>query len=396
MCKRWVRQGHRVTVITGTPNAPEGKVYKGYRNRLVQRETIEGIEIIRLWTFIAANRGKIRRILNYLSYLCVATLAGAFIRRPDVLIATSPQFFCGIAGQLIKSFRRVPFVLEIRDIWPESISAVGAIKAKPIIRLLERMELGMYESADHIVTVGEGYREQLIDRNVPAEKISVVTNGVDKELFVQQTENHVVRGRHNLNGEFVCGYVGTLGMASGLEVVLKAATMLKEKGRNDICFMLVGDGAIRKALEAEAKAKGLDNIRFTGRREKSEVPAYLAALDVCLVHLRRKDLFRYVLPSKIFEAAAMSKPIVLGVEGHAAELVKNAEAGILIEPDNAEELTAAVEQLAGDREASNRFGAAGRAYVMRHFDRDRLSDDYLSILERVGYGEAIIKKKTTL
>ncbi len=394
MCKRWVRDGHDVTVITGAPNAPAGKVYAGYRNRLVTHERVDGINVVRVWTFVAANKGTFRRILNYLSFMVSATIAGLLTRRPDVLIATSPQFFCGFAGLLVRELRQVPFVLEIRDIWPESIAAVGAVSRRPVLRVLEWLERLMYRGANHIVTVGEGYKAQLLERDVPIDSISIVTNGVDPDVYLPGAEDRCdqLRKLYRLNGQFLCGYVGTIGMACGLEVVLRAGAILKAKGRSDIAIILVGDGAMLEELASRAKQLDLDNIRFTGQVAKQEVPAHLQMLDACLVHLKRQDLFRYVLPSKIFEAAAMEKPIVLGVEGCAAELVQKAGAGIMIEPENAGQLVAALEQLAGNREQARHFGESGRRYVMQHFDRDQLADDYMRILEQTVHGRAAAKE----
>lgn len=394
MCKRWVRDGHDVTVITGAPNAPAGRVYDGYRNRAVTHEEVDGIKVVRVWTYIAANKGTFRRILNYLSFMLSATLAGLLTRRPDVLIATSPQFFCGLAGLMVAECRQVPFVLEIRDIWPESIAAVGAVSKRPVLRVLEWLERLMYRRASHIVTVGQGYKTQLLERGVPEESISIITNGVDPDVYMPAAGDPVnpLRAKYGLNGQFLCGYVGTIGMACGLDVVLRAGELLKAKGRDDVAIILVGDGAVREDLESRAKQLGLINIIFAGQVGKHEVPAHLQMLDACLVHLRRQDLFRYVLPSKIFEAAAMEKPIVLGVAGYAAELIEKAGAGVTFEPENAEQLVAALEQLAANGEQARRFGESGRRYVMQHFDRDQLSKDYLFIIERTMHGGAGVKK----
>ena len=383
LCRRWVADGHQVTVLTCAPNHPTGKVYPGYRNRVRQHESIDGIEVIRVWTFLAANQGTLRRSLNYASFLFSAVVVGLFVRRPDVLVATSPQFFCGVAGMVLRWLRRVPFSLEIRDIWPESIATVGAVRTNSLIRPLEWLERAMYRSAHRIVTVGEGYKEQLIDRGVWPGKIDVVPNGVDVESLAPAEPAEVVRQRHGLDGQFVCAYVGTICMASGLDVVLDAAAMLKKRGRDDIAFLLVGDGAVREQLQSKAKSRGLANVVFTGQRGKQEVPSYLAAVDACLVHLKRKDLFRYVLPSKIFEAAGMRKPIILGVEGHAARLIEQARAGIVIEPEDATDLGESVMRLADDAALCKSFGDAGHDHVIRHFNRHHLAESYLNILQQL-------------
>ena len=382
LCRRWVKAGHDVGVLTGAPNVPNGVVYDGYQNRLHQREEVEGVDTLRVWTYLAANKGAFRRILNYLSYLGSAVLAGLFQKRPDVLIATSPQFFCGIAGAVVSRLRGIPFVLEIRDIWPESIAAVGAMKKSVLLRALEALELAMYRSATRIVTVGEGYREQLVARGVPAERIDVIPNGVDGRVFRDRGAGPELRERFGLGDAFVCAYVGTIGMASGLDVALRAARLLEARGRRDIRLVLVGDGAIREELEARARADGLP-VLFTGRQPKSSMPDFLAMADVCLVHLARKDLFRTVLPSKIFEATAMRRPIVLGVEGFSAELVTRAEAGLCIEPENEEQLVDALCRLADDRALAARLGEAGHENIARHYDYDALAPRYAELLSEL-------------
>jgi len=383
MSKRWVRQGHEVTVITCAPNAPAGVLYPGYRNRLVQRECMDGIDVLRVWTYLAANKGTVRRIANYLSFMLTGSIAGLLVRRPDVVIATSPQFFCGWAGVLVRWFRRLPFILEIRDIWPESVTAVGAMHNRRVVALLERLERRMYAAATHIVTVGEGYKGKLVERTVRPEQISVVTNGVDADVYHPREADADLAAHHRLTGRFVCAYVGTIGMACGLDVVLRAGRMLNAKGRDDVQFLLVGDGASREQLAQQVRVEGLDNVLLVGRQPKDKVPAFLSIANACLVHLKKRDLFATVLPSKIFEAAAMGKPIVLGVAGHAAEVVQRAGAGICIEPENEGDLVAAVERLADDRALGLSLGEAGRQHVLQYYNRDTLAQDYLEVIHRV-------------
>jgi glycosyltransferase involved in cell wall biosynthesis len=382
--REWVRRGHEVTVVTCAPNVPSGVVYEGYRNRLWQEEWIDGIRTIRVWTFLAANAGTVRRTVSFLSYFAAASAAAPFVRRPDVVIATSPQFFAGWAGVPAHWAHRVPFVLEIRDIWPESITAVGAMRRGVAVRALEGLERALYRAADRIVAVGEGYKEQLVARGVPAGKIDVVTNGVDPDLFYPRDPDPAVRDRWGLGQDaFVVVFAGTIGMASGLDVALRAARRLRERGRGDIAFLLVGDGAVRGELEAAARAQSLDNVVFTGMVARDRLPDVLAAADACLVHFKRRDIFTTILPSKLFEDAAMAKPILLGFEGHAAALVREADCGICFTPEDDEALAAAAERLAADPDEARRLGENGRRYVLEHFDRRTLANDYLAILERV-------------
>jgi len=250
-----------------------------------------------------------------------------------------------------------------------------------MIRFLEWLERRLYAAATWIVTVGNGYRDQLLERGVAPERITVIPSGVDCRVFEPREDDGKIRGEYDLGDRFVCAYVGTIGMASGLGVALRAADRLEQEGRDDVRFLLVGDGAVREDLEAEARAGKLRSVVFTGRQAKSRMPEFLAATDACLVHLSRKDLFKTVLPSKIFEAAAMRKPIVLGVQGFAAELVSEAGAGLCIEPENEVELGEAVTRLARDRALGERLGAAGYERIAKRFDYDALAAEYLTSLK---------------
>ncbi len=379
-CKRWVREGCQVTVVTCAPNCPTGVLYKGYRNRLWQWESVEGVDVLRVWTYIAPNKGVFRRTVNYASYMVSAALFALLLRRPDVIVATSPQFLGAWAGVLTHWVKRVPFVLEVRDVWPDSIEAVDAMRHRGLLRLLGWLARRLYAAADHIVTVGDGYRDVLAEKGVAPEKITVIMNGIDRELFSERPANEAIRKRYGLDGKFVVSYVGTIGMASGLSVVLRAAKLLKQEGNGRIVFLLVGDGAMRQDLERKARSAGLDNVIFTGCQPKESVPDFLATSDACLMHLRKQDLFATVMPSKFFEAAGMKRPIINGVAGFAAEFVKTADGGVSVEPENEVELAAAAKELAGDPDLCARFAASGFLYVSKHHDRDRLAEKYLGVL----------------
>ncbi len=386
MTRRWAAAGHEVTVVTGVPNVPAGVPYPGYRNRWRQEERIGGVRVVRVWTRLAPNRGRVRRTLNYLSFMVTAARAAARLTPPDVLIATSPQFFCGLAGASAARRLGTPFVLEVRDLWPASIVSVGALRPSWPVRLLEREERRLYARARRIVTVGDGYRGQLVARGVDPDRIDVVPNGVDPAVFSPRPADAALRARYGRGARFLCVYAGTIGMACGLDVVLRAARRLRDDGRGDIGFLLVGDGAVRADLEAAARREGLERVVFAGRADPADIPALLAASDACLVHLRADPLFRTVLPSKIFEAAAMERPVVLGVEGHAARLVGEADAGVCIPPGDDEALARALGELAADPAACRRMGAAGRARIAACHDYDLLARRYLDVLAAVAGG----------
>lgn len=384
MSREWVRRGHRVTVLTCAPNVPAGVVYDGYRNRLVQQEWIDGLRTVRVWTYLAANRGRVRRSLNFLSYFGSATLAAPLVRDVDLVIATSPHLLAGWAGVPAARLHRAPFVLEIRDLMSAAVTAVGALPPGRIVGALEALENALYRTADHIVAVGDGYRDGLIARGVPPAKIDVVTNGVDTDLFTPRAPDPAVRAKLGLPADaFVVVFAGTIGMASGLDVVLRTARRLSDAGRHDVRFLLVGDGAVRAELEAAARAQGLDAVVFTGLVPRHELPDILAAGDACLVHFRRDELFSTILPSKFFEDAAMERPILLGFEGHARRLLEEADCGIAFDPEDDAGLAAGILRLAADPDAARRMGENGRRYVLTHFDRRDLARRYLEVLERV-------------
>ncbi len=381
-CVRWAQEGHDVTVVTCVPNCPEGNVYAGYRNRWrTQEEWIDGVRVIRVWTWVAPNAGTARRIMGFLTYLASAVLASLRIARPDVVIATSPQFFCGWAGVFVSRLKRRPLVLEIRDIWPESIVAVGAMSSRLLLRTLESLERRMYRAADHIVAVGDGYRDNILRKVDVGDRISVVTNGVDLRQFSPRRPDDAFLRQHGLSGSFVCSYLGTIGMAHGLDVVVRAATQLLARGRKDIRFCLVGDGADRARLEEMTRAAGVQElVVFAGRQPKERIPTLLASSDACLIHLRSCELFGTVIPSKIFETMAMGRPMIMGVRGEARDIVHRAEAGLDMEPDAAESLAACVMRLADDPELTLRLSASAREFVAEHYDRDRLARRLLKTL----------------
>ncbi len=381
LCERWAKAGHDVTVVTCAPNVPSGVVYDGYKNVRMD-ESINGVKVARVKTYMAANKGAFRRMLNFVSYFLSALWTALGLPRPDVVIATSPQIFCGYAGVWYARLRRVPLVVEIRDIWPESMGAVGAHIPGPAYWALERVEKAMYRRCAKLVTVGEGYRERLVEKGVPAEKIAIVMNGTDLEVYGPRGKDEGLLRRFGLDGKFVVSYIGTVGMACGLEVVLDAAEILdhKEHMEKEVVFVIVGDGAHREQLEAEAKKRGLSNVVFTGRQPKDTMPAWVASSDANLVHLRKTDLFTTVMPSKIFESAGCRRPIIMGVDGFAKKLVMDAGAGLDMKPESAQSLVECVERLVADPALSARLGENAYRNIALVHNRDAQAKKYLEVL----------------
>src|SRR5918992_1761960 len=331
--KRWVQAGHRVTVVTGVPNFPAGKVFEGYKNRLFRRESIDGIEVVRVWTYITANEGFFKRTLDYMSFMVSAVAGGIFLPKSDVIIATSPQFFTAVAGHLLSRLKRCPFVFELRDLWPDSIVAVGAMQDSWLIRLLRCWEDYLYRSATRIVSVTHSFKNVLSGNGIASDTIAVVPNGVDLQAFLPGERPEELANQLGLCEKFIAAYVGTIGMAHGLGTLLHAAELLRE--RQDIAFVLVGTGAEKMALMEEAVRKGLNNVHFVGAVDKEKVQKYWRLADVALVLLRDSPLFSHVIPSKMFEAMGTARPIILGVRGESEAILKAADAGIAIPPEDA-------------------------------------------------------------
>lgn len=380
-CREWVKAGHQATVITCAPNFPRGEVFAGYRNRLWQSEELEGIRVIRVWSYITSNEGFTRRILDYTSFLVTATIAALFVRRVDVIVGTSPQFFTACAACAVSLTKRRPWVFELRDIWPESIRAVGAMKDSRILDFLERLELFLYRRAARVVSVTHAFRDNLIFRGIDGDKIDVITNGVDLERFTPRPKDAELAGQLGLEGRFVAGYIGTMGMAHGLDTLLDTAALLRENpAASDIRLLLLGDGAQRRHLMKRAEREGLENVLFLETVPKSEVARYWSLLDVAIIHLRASPLFETVIPSKLFECMAMGLPIIHGVMGESAKIVEDNEVGVTVAPENPEEMAAVLLRLASDHALCNRLAQNGPK-AAQDYDRKILARPMLDILE---------------
>lgn len=379
-CREWVKAGHRVTVITGVPNFPNGKVFAGYMNRFWQRELMAGIEVIRVWTYITANEGVAKRTLDYLSFMLSGFLASLFVRRVDVIVGTSPQFFTVCAAYACSLFKRVPWVFELRDIWPESIRAVGAMKSGKVLDLLEKLEIFLYRKASAIVTVTHAFRTALMNRGIDGNKIYVVTNGVDTSRFSPREKDIELLRQYCLEGKFVAGYIGTIGLAHALDTILDAAALLKKSPDGDrFRIILLGEGAKKASLYQRAIAERLDNVIFIDSVSKDQVARYWSILDASIIHLKKDQLFTTVIPSKLFECMAMGIPVLHGAEGESASIVLQVGAGVVFEPENAESFVFHLRHLADHPELCTCFRNNSLSAI-GNYDRTSLASEMLQFL----------------
>lgn len=380
-CKEWVKIGADVTVITCVPNFPQGIVYEGYKNSLYSIEFLDGIKVIRVWTYIVANEGFIKRTIDYISYSVSSFIAGLFVKT-DLIVATSPQFFTALSGRALSFWKRKPWLMEVRDLWPESIKTVGAMKDNLFIRYFEREEMKCYRSASKIVVVTDSFKKKLVQRGIDETKISVVKNGVDRTLFMPMVKDREIIDRLKLQNKCVIGYIGTHGMAHKLDFIIKCAKRLEEKGRYH--FLLIGNGAKRQELLDLKNELNCSNVTMLESVPKQEVKRYISILDICLINLKKSELFTTVIPSKIFENAAMGIPILMGVEGEARQIVESYHAGVCFEPENEDDFFTKL-KIFEDKYQYDSF-RQGCLELAKDFDRrslaNRMYDIMLSICKK--------------
>lgn len=376
---RWVRAGHQVTVITCAPNFPEGKLYAGYGNRWYSVDELDGIRVVRVKTYITANEGFIKRTLDYMSFMVMGFVAGLFQKKPDLIIGTSPQFFCAIGAWALAAVRHRPFVFELRDLWPASIVAVGAMKASPVIRLLERVELFLYRRARLIISVTKSFKQDLMQRGIDGRKIRVIRNGVDLDRYRPMSRDVELEREYGLQGKFVVAYLGTHGLAHALDKVVEAAELLQH--RQDIAFLFAGGGAARGLVEERVGAKGLKNVCLIPRQPKEMMPRLWSLCDVSLIPLRDDPVFATVIPSKLSESMGMGVPVVMSLpKGEATGIVEETGAGVVVPPENPGAL-AEILQALKDKPGLWETCRSACLSAAPNFSRERQAERMLDLLQ---------------
>jgi glycosyltransferase involved in cell wall biosynthesis len=373
--------GHEVTVLTGFPNHPTGVVPVEWRSRLrglLYKETVGGVLVVRTWLWPLPNRKAHERIRNYASFWVSASVSGLGLQKPDVVIGTSPQLLVALSGWWLAWWKRVPFVFEVRDLWPESLAAVGAGgEGSALHSTLSAIAGFLYRRSNHIVVVTPAFKDHLIQHwNVPAQRVSIVESGVETDLFrpcpsekVPETENR-----------FLICYIGTMGMAHGLETLIAAAEQL-QRTLPKAMFLLIGEGAEKERIEELATARRLNNICFLGQQPREHIPGYIAGADVCLAMLKKTELFKTVIPTKLLEYMSCEKPVIVAVDGEARKIVEEAGAGMFVEPEDSAALAEAIHVLSADPERRRCMGISGREYILSHLSRERTAVSYLEVLQ---------------
>jgi len=373
-CREWVKAGNEVTVITCFPNYPTGKIYEGYKNSLRKTEWMDGIKVIRVWSYMTANKGFAKRILDYISFSVTSFFAGLF-ESCDIILATSPQFFTALSGRTLHYFKRKPWIMEVRDLWPDSIKAVGAMKENAALNYFSKEEKWCYKSAEKIVVVTRSFKEEIIRKGIPAGKIYIVQNGANMELFRPREKSQRLLEKYNLEGKKVLGYIGTLGMAHKIDFLIDCI-----KDSAEYTLMILGNGAEKDSIEEKIKKEKINNVILIDAVPKEEVADYIALQDAALINLRKSDLFKTVIPSKIFETSAMRIPILLGVDGEAREMIEEFGAGLYYEPEDMEDFKQKLVQLFSSRELYESCQDGGEC-LAKAYNRKRLADEMFEIIQ---------------
>jgi glycosyltransferase involved in cell wall biosynthesis len=383
LARRLTIVGHDVTVLTALPNYPRGEIFTEYQGRFLVEERSEGVKIVRTWIYATQKKTFVRRLLNYFSFVVSSLVLGLWkIRSQDVVIVESPPLFLGISGFLISLCKSAKLILNVSDLWPDSAVAMGILSNKSLIRLSRWLEEFLYKRAALITGQTQGIVDNIRLRFAD-KPVALITNGVDVRTFVPASDSNEIsriKTEFGFGDKFVIGYAGLHGLAQGLETVIQAAGLLS--AQENMLFVFFGDGPEKEKLMQLADELMLTNIRFYPSQMLSVMPAILRSFDLALVPLKKLDLFKGALPSKMFEAMAAEVPIIASIEGEARELVERAQAGIAIQPESPEAMASAIVQLYQDREQLTRFGRNGRRYVVEHFDRQKIAEYFERLLKQ--------------
>lgn len=374
-----IRQGHKFTIVASNLSYLTGQSTVEGKG-LVKEQIIDNIRVLRAYTYPSLHKSFVWRIISFLSFMFTSIIAALRAGKIDLVIGTSPPIFQALSAWLVSLLRRRPFLLEVRDLWPEFAIDMGVLKNPILISLSRWLERFLYARATHIVVNSPAYRDYLIQtKGIAENKVTLIPNGVDTTVFSGEENGDAIREKYRLDNKFVVTYAGALGMANDISTILRAADQVRNDNR--VHFLLVGDGKERANLEDQAHALELSNVTFTGSLPKKEMPAILAASDVCVATLKNIPMFRTTYPNKVFDYMAAAKPTVLAIDGVIREVVETAKGGIFVQPGDADALAKAVQELNADRTRAQSMGAAARKYVVEHFDRQQQASAFADLID---------------
>lgn len=379
MSKRWVELGNEVHVVTCFPNHPTGIIPDEYKGLKYKLESMDGIHVHRNYVYATPNKGFIKKTLGHISFMFSSVFFSMKkIDKPDVIITSSPTFFSIFSGYWYSLRKKADFVLEIRDLWPAAMIELGVMKEGFITRVLEKMELFFYRKSKKLIMVTQSFKDNVIKRGISGDKVHVITNGFNQELFYPKEKNQELINKYNLQDKFVISYVGAHGISQNLSTILEVAKKLR--AYENIEFVFVGEGAEKDKLKQIVRAEELTNVQFIDAQPKEAIPEFYNVSDLCLIPLKNIELFKTFIPSKMFEIMACGVPIVASLEGEAAQILEDSKAALVVQPDNSDDIAAAIEELINDKEKYSQMKVNGPEFVEKNYSRNKLAERYLELI----------------
>jgi colanic acid biosynthesis glycosyl transferase WcaI len=379
IAKELSRQGHEVAIVTAMPNYPEGKTFSGYRGKLYLKEEMEGISVIRTWIYPATGKG-IKRLLNFFSFTFTSSLGLIRASKPDYIFIESPPLFLGISGYLASRLKRLPYIFNVADLWLDEMLEQGIIKKRIPWHLAKKLELFLYRRAFVINAVTEGIVEEIVkDDKVTAQKVLFLPNGINLELFQPLPPDKELAMVLGVSGKKTFLYAGVHGYAQGLETILEAASILKD--RQDLAFLMVGAGPVKENLQHKAQSEHLENMIFCSSYAYSAMPRIYSLAAAAIVPLRKGKLHEQARPSKILPPLACALPVIYSGRGEGARLIEEGRCGLVVEPENPQALAEAVVTLADDPQLASELGRKGRELVEGEYSWATIVNRWLKELE---------------
>lgn len=375
-----VSQKHDISVVTSSLNYLTGKAVSEHRGLVIEHH-VDGISVLYAYMPPTLHKNFAWRIVAFLGFMFTSIIAALRVKNVDIVMGTTPSIFQAFSAWLVAFLRRRPFLLEVRDLWPEFAVDMGVLKSPILIALSRWLESFLYARATHIVVNSPAYRDYLLNKYIPDDKISVIPNGVDTKMFQPENKGEDIRKEFKLEEKFVAVYAGALGAANDITSIVRAAKHLGN--HNNIHFLIVGDGKERNNLEGLADKLMLANITFAGSRPKHEMPQFIAAANVCLATLQNIPMFRTTYPNKVFDYMAAGRPTILGIDGAIRDVIEQAEGGVFVPPGDHEKLAEAIHALSIDKARCTQLGHNAREYVVKHFDRQIHAKQFVELLTRL-------------
>lgn len=382
MAKHWVELSNEVHVVTCFPNHPTGIIPDIYKGKKYMHEMLDGIHVHRNYVYATPNKGFIKKTLGHISFMFTSVLFSMKkIKSPDVIITSSPTFFSIFSGYWYSLRKKATFVLEVRDLWPAAMIELGVMKKSVITNILEMMELYFYRKSKKLIMVTKSFKENVVSRGIDGNKVHVITNGVEHELFYPRKKNKDIINKYGLENKFVISYVGAHGISQNLSTILKVAKSLEKD--NNIQFLFIGEGAEKDRLKNIAIEQDINNVTFIDSQPKEIIPEIYSTSDICLIPLKNIGLFKTFIPSKMFEIMACGVPIVASLEGEAADILNKSKAAEVVEPDNHYEIKQAIIKIKNDKVLYERLKENGPSFVEANYSRKKLAKEYLDIISEI-------------